>query len=204
LKTRYLELLRRSFNAKPHLPQVSIDRFGKPFEDSWESFWLLQLNYCRQYFDHISSCLSPTTNVAQLMHMVGIWPDISPYSLLRTLSRQRRQRLSQVWISQLINYATAIHDAKRAARVFQHARQGGEARSSMALLEKELQYERVWNPLEHPDWLLVEIDGNISIRASQAEMAKAMLQPAKNRNAIMQLNMGEGKSSVSLIKEVHE
>jgi hypothetical protein len=185
-KGEYLKLLRESSDAlKLH---------------SWELLWARHLKDCTEFFDHIFLCLSPRTTASRLLHVVGIWPDVSPYSLLQSLSKRRRDSLPPAWISQLINYATSLHDVKRAARVLQYTRQASKVRSSRALLEKELQYERTWDPSDHPDWLLIEIDGNISIRAQQAEMAKAMLHPAEGQNAVMQLNMGEGKSSVSLTK----
>src|SRR5690606_15239855 len=53
-----------------------------------------------------------------------------------------------------------------------------------------------WDPLEHSDWLLLEIESNLMIRGTQAEIANEMLKPTSGKNSVMQLNMGEGKSSV--------
>ena len=53
-----------------------------------------------------------------------------------------------------------------------------------------------WDPIHQPDWLLFEIENNILIRQVQARIAREMLSPSSGANAIMQLNMGEGKSSV--------
>ena len=55
---------------------------------------------------------------------------------------------------------------------------------------------RTWNPLHHPEYLLLEIEGNIRIRDIQIQIADRMIHPPGNQNAVMQLNMGEGKSSV--------
>ena len=45
----------------------------------------------------------------------------------------------------------------------------------------------------HPDWLL---ESNISIRQVQAQIAKEMISPSSSANSVLQLNMGEGKSSI--------
>jgi len=93
-----------------------------------------------------------------------------------------------------VNYAISIHDAKRIDRMLQHLCAGPNARPQLI---NELQYIRLWKPMEHPDWLLVEIDGNFSVRPAQAAFAIEMIHPEGGENAVMQLNMGEGKSSVS-------
>jgi hypothetical protein len=50
--------------------------------------------------------------------------------------------------------------------------------------------------LDHPDWLLLELENNILIRPEQAQIATEMISPSSGSNSIMQLNMGLGKSSV--------
>jgi hypothetical protein len=99
--------------------------------------------------------------------------------------------LPSAWANHLIGYAITVHDVKRAIRMLQLARGGMNT-----LLEREFRYFREWQPLERPDWLLVEIESNLSIRPTQATIADEMLSPDGNRNTVMQLNMGEGKSSV--------
>ena len=61
-----------------------------------------------------------------------------------------------------------------------------------------------WTPSEHLPWLIIELEMNITIREIQVEVARHMIQPqiSKNntqiRNMVMQMNMGEGKTSVIL------
>lgn len=55
---------------------------------------------------------------------------------------------------------------------------------------------RTWDPMMHPEWLVFEVENNLSIRDIQVEFANAMMNPPNRQNSIMQLNMGEGKSSV--------
>ncbi|KAI0202605.1 hypothetical protein F4808DRAFT_468261 [Astrocystis sublimbata] len=51
-----------------------------------------------------------------------------------------------------------------------------------------------WKPIEYPDWLLLEIDGDILIRAEQVVVAKAIIDPEQG-NKVLQLSMGKGKTS---------
>ncbi|CAM4883176.1 unnamed protein product [Rotaria socialis] len=61
-----------------------------------------------------------------------------------------------------------------------------------------------WTPSMHLPWLILELEMNITIREIQIEVARHMIQPMMNENnpsisnIVMQLNMGEGKTSVIL------
>ncbi|KUL81399.1 hypothetical protein ZTR_10665 [Talaromyces verruculosus] len=53
-----------------------------------------------------------------------------------------------------------------------------------------------WDPYDYPESLLLEIENGILIRDVQEEIARKMRTLPSGSNAVMQLNMGEGKSSV--------
>ncbi|CAF3218262.1 unnamed protein product, partial [Rotaria socialis] len=61
-----------------------------------------------------------------------------------------------------------------------------------------------WKPSEHITWLVLELEMNITIREIQIKVANHMIQPniigdtSTARNIVMQMNMGEGKTSVIL------
>lgn len=50
--------------------------------------------------------------------------------------------------------------------------------------------------LNHPEGLLLELEQGILIRQVQQKIAATMTAPPGGKGAVMQLNMGEGKSSV--------
>lgn len=52
-----------------------------------------------------------------------------------------------------------------------------------------------WEAKENPEWLL-EIENSITIRRRQADVARRMIKPETQENTVLQLNMGEGKTSV--------
>jgi hypothetical protein len=138
--------------------------------------------------------LGPRAEVERMLAKSGLWPQISPRNLLERLTISQRHLLSESWKVKLLDYAQAIAMVQRARRI-----------SELSSPEHRAEYEREasndgqsgWDPLENPDWLLVELESNLLIRQVQAEIATEMLQPRSGQNSVMQLNMGEGKSSVS-------
>lgn len=69
-----------------------------------------------------------------------------------------------------------------------------------AAFEQELEHEphTNWLPYEYPEWLLFEIEQDITIRPIQIKVAKRMINPPEigTKHSVMQLNMGEGKTAV--------
>ncbi|CAF1340953.1 unnamed protein product [Rotaria sp. Silwood1] len=61
-----------------------------------------------------------------------------------------------------------------------------------------------WKPSEHISWLILELEMNITIREIQIKVANHMIQPNMKtddstvQSIVMQMNMGEGKTSVIL------
>jgi hypothetical protein len=73
------------------------------------------------------------------------------------------------------------------------ARQPDEAASARAELARELLVTRTWDAEQHPQWLAFEADGALQIRPDQCAVVQAVLD---NPGAIVQLNMGLGKTRV--------
>ena len=144
--------------------------------------------------DDIMSSIGPQNENERMLERSGLWPEISPRSLLERLTLSQRHRISASWKGRLVDYAQAIAMVQRARRI-----------SELSSPEHRAEYEREinndgqsgWDSLENPDWLLVELESNLLIRQVQAEIATEMLEPGSQQNCVMQLNMGEGKSSVS-------
>ncbi|CAF3598106.1 unnamed protein product [Rotaria sp. Silwood1] len=59
-----------------------------------------------------------------------------------------------------------------------------------------------WIPAEHLPWLILELEMNITIREIQIKVVRHMMEPPTSaddkiaKNIVMQMNMGEGKTSV--------
>lgn len=77
--------------------------------------------------------------------------------------------------------------------------------ASLGTLQLELTNRRAWSPAEYPEWLAFELVSGMEIRHRQYVVAKHMLENAggpgfdeASKGAIVQLNMGEGKTRVIL------
>ncbi|KAH7245149.1 hypothetical protein BKA59DRAFT_418054, partial [Fusarium tricinctum] len=121
----------------------------------------------------------------------GYLPRITPLLLLQQLRPSRFSCLLKTWKMAIVEYATAVTTVQRARRLmrFQH--------SPVDLL-REIQNSghETWKGEDRPEWLLLECESEIMIRNVQEQVARKMISPPEDKNAVMQLNMGEGKSTV--------
>ncbi|KIW82284.1 hypothetical protein Z517_05311 [Fonsecaea pedrosoi CBS 271.37] len=120
---------------------------------------------------------------------IGQWPRICPMFFLHQLSRHRWSKVTEDWRCCIIRYALGLTELQRAERLVNLV-------DSRVDLIKELRDpgHTNWDPMEHPECLLLEVESGILIRYLQKEIASQMKDVVEN--ATMQLNMGEGKSSV--------
>lgn len=117
---------------------------------------------------------------------------LSNSTILQLLASNSDILLNNSWKRCLVQYGVILSELQHIKRLSKCATGG------MSGLEAELVdcNHTHWSPLLRPDWLLFELENNLMIRKSQTEVAEAMIAPKDDANSIMQLNMGEGKSSV--------
>ncbi len=154
------------------------------------------LTLCKTHVDDvyqtICRCLQAETLIThRLACGAKMWPRLSTTSLLQHLAGGKGASLRDDWEGSLIEYALAISNLQRAERLLTCI-----GNNSELLSELNNPGHQGWDPIKYPDWLLLEIENNISIRRVQAQIAREMISPSSGANSILQLNMGEGKSSV--------
>ncbi|KAF2769520.1 hypothetical protein EJ03DRAFT_362265 [Teratosphaeria nubilosa] len=152
---------------------------------------------CRQLLQSIYESLASavqSTPVIRGASEVQRLPRISPALFLRQLAHDRYPSLSEGWRQSLVAYGLALTAVQRAERLVRLTR----TCSPEDLLKEFLNAGHTnWDPLDNPERLLVEVESGIMIREVQQEIADEVCNPSSNSsNAVMQLNMGEGKSSV--------
>jgi hypothetical protein len=148
---------------------------------------------CNQMLETISDAVAPQSVFEKMLGIAGLWPQVTPYFLLKKLAANERDRLSNEWKECLCRYGEALATLQRAERIWSLVKLGQHHEA-----QKELQnrMHEGWHSTRHPDWLLLEIESNLTIRSLQREIAEKMILPPSTENCVMQLNMGEGKSSV--------
>ncbi|KLP22565.1 uncharacterized protein LW94_9422 [Fusarium fujikuroi] len=116
------------------------------------------------------SSLPSSSKLSHAMYTIleeaGFLPRMSPTQMLQQLRPAQWKALSAGWKESLIHYGTALTSLQRAKRLIRF-------QSSHVDLIRELENggHQSWCPFDHPEWLLLECE-------------------------MMQLNMGEGKSTV--------
>ncbi|KAH9063764.1 hypothetical protein EDB83DRAFT_804615 [Lactarius deliciosus] len=143
-------------------------------------------------FSDISGALAPVRQVENVLSVSGLWPRITPRSILRELSRDRIHSITDRWKHVIIRYAVAFLKYQQSQRLLELS---SGNRDEELLREAETACKNVAEACS-PDWLLIQIDANFLARQLQLDIAREMISPLCQRSSLLQLNMGEGKSSV--------
>lgn len=154
-----------------------------------------QIQACSQHvrviFDHLTGVAKANIDEGSShAWTIDQRPRVSPSFFLRQLVRQRWEGTLQSWKSCLIAYACSLVLLQRLRRLL------ALHRSPADFVEEFINTpHQSWDPLQFPQYLLLEVESGIVIRSVQEEIAREM-KAATTKNVVMQLNMGEGKSSV--------
>ncbi|KAL8335908.1 hypothetical protein RB598_009880 [Gaeumannomyces tritici] len=130
------------------------------------------------------------------LQLGALWPctRAAVLALLRSSSCLHTGDCDPAMKKALVQYGLELTSLQRFGRM-QRALQ----RKNTPALADELDNpgHQSWSPHhEFPDWLLLEIDGDLLIRPDQVDVARAIIAPASGQNSVLQMNMGKGKTSV--------
>lgn len=151
-------------------------------------------NALRLQYKMIIQIFSPLSYAKWLL-LGDLWPSLTPITILETLSSSSSFPLKRLFLKIIAVYGQLITMLQRMLRIERALKNGTYAQLQA---EVENRGHIGWRPEDYPDWLLLEIEGNILIREDQYQVAMAMIRPESGRNSVLQMNMGQGKSSVIL------
>jgi hypothetical protein len=149
----------------------------------------------RLTFSNIGNDLSQSVparcHILKTLASINIGPRYGTDLFLHQLTRTRWHLVPENWRVCFIAYGCSITALQRAKRLVSLLDDRDD-------LIRELQNpgHMNWEPHEFPESLLLEIENGILIRPVQEQIAQQMRSIQPGENAVMQLNMGEGKSSV--------
>jgi hypothetical protein len=144
-------------------------------------------------WEMIKKCLRATKTCWEEVAGMVFRPDITVHSLLSLLAADRWQLVPEAWRYNLSAFARSIASVRRCDRLlacFDRADIDGFFK------EAENVGGEGWDPYMQSDWLLFEVENNLTIRKQQSEVASKMIKPEVPGNSVLQLNMGEGKTAV--------
>ena len=104
-------------------------------------------------FSEISTALAPSQNVEKTYGVAGLWPRITPRSLLRQLAQDRISKLPDQWRSVIMRYATSLLKYRHSVRLLELS--SGQ-RNEELLRETEAMRNDVLAE-STPDWLLIQV-----------------------------------------------
>ncbi|KIJ64302.1 hypothetical protein HYDPIDRAFT_90913 [Hydnomerulius pinastri MD-312] len=189
----YLSDLLTSAGSLGSKPSLAVPAFMNPATEILKQHYLR----CRERylcsFDLLRERLSPGSLSEEAVYESGQFPRLTPDALFRWIASTSAVELSEDWQGCLTSFALVYLEFQRSRRLL--------------LLDKNSLYEELsmevdnegcdgWDAKSHPDWLLIQLEGNFLIRRVQANVASEMISPKSGQNTAMQLHMGEGKSSV--------
>jgi len=104
-------------------------------------------------FSEISEALAPSQIVENVVSVSGLWPRITPRSILRELSRDRVHALADQWKHAITRYAVAFLKYQQSQRLLELS---SRHRDEELLREAETACEDVAAACS-PDWLLIQV-----------------------------------------------
>lgn len=178
-----LEIIEKS-SDKREVTQVPPCRIIHSSTDAYDAA-SAQLNRISLAFEASNRC-------ALWLKYGGLWPCISPVTVLERLRTTAKVQFGVGMKDALIGYGRSITDLQQHLRI-----DDARMRRNEKAMAEELGHlgHATWNPAQYPDWLLLEIDGNLLIRPHQIDVALSTISPCSRGNSVLQLNMGQGKTS---------
>ena len=159
------------------------------YKDSIQAHYDELLGWFENVLHHVSS-VPPHL---RLIFQSKLWPQIAVRNILHRLRRNSWTQLEESWKRRILAFAITLVQLQQAERMIRLLCSGDESSLMRELDNLKLRAELRYSC---PESLLLEIEGDMKIRDVQWESAQSISNPEGNKNATMQLRMGEGKSSV--------
>ncbi|KAJ0298724.1 hypothetical protein COL516b_009809 [Colletotrichum fioriniae] len=193
VRQRYAEDLEKSLDAfvARHASKHTKDDTSPDFVSREVSLSILSTQ--RRYKAIALALEKPDEDLsAECVHWLKagqLWPAITTVTLLEQLrSTATPVQFGNSVFEALLDFGISITDAQRDLRINHATMRGDAGRYADEMANKG---HLNWQPSEHPDWLLLEIEANLMIRPDQVDVALATISPASGCNSVLQMNMGQ-------------
>ncbi|KUI56442.1 hypothetical protein VP1G_03790 [Cytospora mali] len=197
LRKQYGNDLKRSLHAMKQ-GSASVSNFVLNLRENYHSQAQIsaiieQAGMALMFLDEkINGALANGDRRAVWLQLGNLWPCATKVTLLEQLRSSARVKFGAGMKEAVVRYGVMITKLQWLQRVL-HALL---TNSNMKLQEAlENTGHQNWNPMDFPDWLLVELEGDLLIRPSQIDVARAIISPRSGTNSVLQMNMGQGKTS---------
>lgn len=190
----YVDELERSFRSC----QVNLEvEETVQFVHDDNTLRLVLKNYvetCRCQVNHFQRLILTSLRGMDYEYDIAVscfcFPRLTPIFILQQLNRHNWSSLSVEWQRCFVAYCLALTHLQRSERLLT------AVGNTNMLLQEMKNVGHTWDPMVLPESLLLEVESGLMIREVQENVADQMRSPGQDLNSVMQLNMGEGKSSV--------
>lgn len=192
-RSGYGDVLHDSLQALKQQPHASSSPESKITEESLLRYHYNLSKHQRHILQSIRMALAPENLKESILSAADMWPRITIQCLLARLAPIHIGKLCVQWKAILLVLGETVAQLQRSERLLRLF-----SSSDKLAFYRELGApgRQGWSAVQYPGWLLFEIENNITIRPLQAKVAREMMMPSSDSNSVLQLNMGEGKSSV--------
>ncbi|KAL9125857.1 MAG: hypothetical protein Q9217_005002 [Psora testacea] len=190
--------LRQSLDALKVLQNAPKDQ--EPSPPSVLSNKILKANQVvNEIFHRLCVAFERNDSRVEWLQAGRLWPCINSVTILEYLRSTSATAFGEGMKNGLVAYALSITHLQRLLRI-----EDAQLKGNKQTLYDEVKNtgHRNWNPLEYPDWLLLEIDANILIRHDQVEVAFATISPVSKANSVLQMNMGKVLADTKKLQRV--
>ncbi|KAI5863834.1 hypothetical protein GGS23DRAFT_516098 [Durotheca rogersii] len=121
-----------------------------------------------------------------------LWPAVTRVTVLEQLRSTANRDFGSGMKDAILSLALSITSLQKQIRMDSYQRLNEITRYE----EERLNIgHRNWRVEDYPEWLLLEVESNLLIRETQVEVALAIVSPESGASSVLQLNMGQGKTS---------
>lgn len=144
-------------------------------------------NIAKQY-NSITEVLTKGDKRSLWLRMANMWPS-GKVTLLEQLRSTAQTRFGAGMKEALIRFGIMTTDLQWLERLRHYHLTNDRAKLMDTL--KNTGHQN-WDPLQRPDWLLMELECDLLIRPEQIQVANAIISPLSGTNSVLQMNMGQG------------
>ncbi|KAI1311107.1 hypothetical protein F5Y03DRAFT_391651 [Xylaria venustula] len=197
LRKGYAQDLQQSLRALETMTQrlepdlIASDRDWEAIREALDRVECHARTQVKDVWTKIAAAFTANDNRDRWLKLGGIRPLSTPIDVLKLLRSTGTCHFGPQMKEAIVSYGIAVTNVQHLTRI-RHALR----RRNLQSLHNELLQEghEAWEPIEVPDWLLLEIEYDILIRPEQIAVAKAIIDPTLG-NGVLQLSMGKGKTS---------
>ncbi|KAH8989920.1 hypothetical protein EDB86DRAFT_3235448 [Lactarius hatsudake] len=179
-------------------PESLLRLYGEDLNKSYKTLFQYR-NSCSEkkdaIFSELSEALAPSQKLEHVLGISGLWPRITPRSVLRELSRDRVHTLADQWKHAITRYAVAFLKYQQSQRLLELS---SRRRDEELMQEAETACEDIAAACS-PDWLLIQIDANFLARPLQVAIAREMISPTCQRIPLVAATLADGSNLARIV-----